>query len=394
MKTLKKHIIIAIIICTLSITIYTIFQFISTKILFEVGDIIESLFGFTSRIDVDDVRSYIITLSSGIFISTIVALIFYLNEYRMNKEKAIRRIIDINQEICQKYSKLTYIAYTFDTELGKLAISYYLEFYHNKLTEYIKSVGESYIKQLPKKNKRVLKNQIKNNFDYEAKYEKQNKLKEYLHEHPEELIVGHGDNEHIITVEQKLSDIVKELDYKLELMLKIYQELMEIDLNELLELEQEASQFLSLNRKQMREVKEAYDDVSNWTDLLDYKNPAKTIYSIHSRSIKKIRSAYNYYDISECKEYNKIDIINFVLHLQKSYISKTYFKFLDTDLEYNHFLYIQNSLNQILRLKLKGNLTVIDKNNFLLVKNQFEDGYRTHIIFTDSKELYGDIYKE
>ncbi|MBP3798050.1 MAG: hypothetical protein J6I46_09800 [Ruminococcus sp.] len=312
----------------------------------------------------------------------------------MNKEKAIRRIIDINQEICQKYSKLTYIAYTFDTELGKLAISYYLEFYHNKLTEYIKSVGESYIKQLPKKNKRVLKNQIKNNFDYEAKYEKQNKLKEYLHEHPEELIVGHGDNEHIITVEQKLSDIVKELDYKLELMLKIYQELMEIDLNELLELEQEASQFLSLNRKQMREVKEAYDDVSNWTDLLDYKNPAKTIYSIHSRSIKKIRSAYNYYDISECKEYNKIDIINFVLHLQKSYISKTYFKFLDTDLEYNHFLYIQNSLNQILRLKLKGNLTVIDKNNFLLVKNQFEDGYRTHIIFTDSKELYGDIYKE
>lgn len=394
MKTLKKHIIIAIIICTLSITIYTIFQFISTKILLEVGDIIESLFGFTSRIDVDDVRSYIITLSSGIFISTIVALIFYLNEYRMNKEKAIRRIIDINQEICQKYSKLTYIAYTFDTELGKLAISYYLEFYHNKLTEYIKSVGESYIKQLPKKNKRVLKNQIKNNFDYEAKYEKQNKLKEYLHEHPEELIVGHGDNEHIITVEQKLSDIVKELDYKLELMLKIYQELMEIDLNELLELEQEASQFLSLNRKQMREVKEAYDDVSNWTDLLDYKNPAKTIYSIHSRSIKKIRSAYNYYDISECKEYNKIDIINFVLHLQKSYISKTYFKFLDTDLEYNHFLYIQNSLNQILRLKLKGNLTVIDKNNFLLVKNQFEDGYRTHIIFTDSKELYGDIYKE
>lgn len=394
MKTLKKHIIIAIIICTLSITIYTIFQFISTKILLEVGDIIESLFGFTSRIDVDDVRSYIITLSSGIFISTIVALIFYLNEYRMNKEKAIRRIIDINQEICQKYSKLTYIAYTFDTELGKLAISYYLEFYHNKLTEYIKSVGESYIKQLPKKNKRVLKNQIKNNFDYEAKYEKQNKLKEYLHEHPEELIVGHGDNEHIITVEQKLSDIVKELDYKLELMLKIYQELMEIDLNELLELEQEASQFLSLNRKQMREVKEAYDDVSNWTDLLDYKNPAKTIYSIHSRSIKKIRSAYNYYDISECKEYNKIDIINFVLHLQKSYISKTYFKFLDTDLEYNHFLYIQNLLNQILRLKLKGNLTVIDKNNFLLVKNQFEDGYRTHIIFTDSKELYGDIYKE
>ena len=393
MKTIKNHIIIATIVCIISISIYTIFQFISLDRLLEIGNNLESILGIKTEVSVDNIRTYVITLTSGIFISTIVALIFYLNEYRVKKENAINKFITINQEICKKYSDLTYIAYTYDTELGKLAINYYLEYYDNKFTEYIKGIGEDFIKQQPKSVKRVLKTQMKNNSAYELKYEKQNLLKQYLKEHPDTLVVGHGDNEHSITPEQKLSDIVKELDYKLDLLLKTYQELMNINLNELFELEQEISQFFSLNRKQICEIQKEYDDVIKQIDLTDYKFTAKKICSIHYKSIAKIKSAYSYFDISECTEYEKKCIIDFVLFLQRFYISNTYIEFLNSNLEYNNFLFIQNSLKQVLKCKKNGFLIVIDKNQFIFTRNEFEDGYRTHIIFTNPKELYGDIYK-
>lgn len=56
-------------------------------------------------------------------------------------------------------------------------------------------------------------------------------------------------------------------------------------------------------------------------------------------------------------------------------------------------MYIQNALNQVLKCKKNGYLTVIDKNQFIFTRNEFEDGYRTHVIFTNPEELYGDIYK-
>lgn len=393
MKTIKNHIIIATIICIISISIYTIFQFISLDRLLEIGNNLESILGIKTEFSVDNVRAYIITLTSGIFISTIVALIFYLNEFRDKKENAINRFITINQDICKKYSELTYIAYTYDTELGKLAINYYLEYYDNKYTEYIKKIGEEYISQQPKSVKRVLKTEMKNNSAYALKYEKQNLLLNYLKEHPNTLAVGHGDNEHSITPKQKLSDIVNELDYKLDLMLKTYQDLMNINLNELLELEQEVSHFFSLNRKQICVIQKTYDDVIKQIGLLDYKLTAKKIYSIHHKSIEKIKSAYSYFDISECAEYEKKCIIDFVLFLQPFFISNTYIQFLNSNLEYNNFMYIQNALNQVLKCKKNGYLTVIDKNQFIFTRNEFEDGYRTHVIFTNPEELYGDIYK-
>lgn len=82
-----------------------------------------------------------------------------------------------------------------------------------------------------------------------------------------------------------------------------------------------------------------------------------------------------------------------MLFLQPFFISNTYIQFLNSNLEYNNFMYIQNALNQVLKCKKNGYLTVIDKNQFIFTRNEFEDGYRTHVIFTNPEELYGDIYK-
>ena len=140
-------------------------------------------------------------------------------------------------------------------------------------------------------------------------------------------------------------------------------------------------------------IKEKYNDLGKALDLVDFNNSANKIYSIHENAINKIKTAYSHFDISECTEFNKKSIIEFVFFLYSTFISVTDDELTNSKYEYNHFLYIQNGLSKIIGFKLYNTLVPIDKRKYIFPRNEFEEGYRSHVIITNMKDLYLDIYK-
>lgn len=69
-----KHVKKALVVIFCMVIIFTIFNFISTDTMLDVANAIEYKLGVYSNIDVEKVRSFFTTISSGILGSAIVAM--------------------------------------------------------------------------------------------------------------------------------------------------------------------------------------------------------------------------------------------------------------------------------------------------------------------------------
>ena len=72
MKNKKQNIQVAIMVCFFSLLIYMTIHFSSEEHLFEVGSQVETFLGISTTIDVTTMQSFITTICSGVFASTLV----------------------------------------------------------------------------------------------------------------------------------------------------------------------------------------------------------------------------------------------------------------------------------------------------------------------------------
>ncbi len=99
MRTLKRNIYVAEIVCTLSLLFFVCIHFSSENKLYEIGTNIENFFHFHTDINVLTMQSFLTSISSGIFASTLVAWVFYKQEFERNKEITFLKILKCNSEI-------------------------------------------------------------------------------------------------------------------------------------------------------------------------------------------------------------------------------------------------------------------------------------------------------
>ena len=75
MRTLKRNIYVAKIVCVFSLLFFVCIHFSSEKGLYEIGTNIEYFFHFHTDINVLVMQSFLTSISSGIFASTLVGAI-------------------------------------------------------------------------------------------------------------------------------------------------------------------------------------------------------------------------------------------------------------------------------------------------------------------------------
>ena len=120
MRTLKRNIYVAEIVCTLSLLFFVCIHFSSENKLYEIGTNIENFFHFHTDINVLTMQSFLTSISSGIFASTLVAGVFYEQEFERNKEITFLKILKCNSEITKLYANIPYIEYLGNTKFEQL----------------------------------------------------------------------------------------------------------------------------------------------------------------------------------------------------------------------------------------------------------------------------------
>lgn len=180
MRTLKRNIYVAKIVCVFSLLFFVCIHFSSEKGLYEIGTNIEYFFHFHTDINVLVMQSFLTSISSGIFASTLVAGVFYKQEFERNKEIVLSKILKCNSEITKLYANIPYIEYLGNTEFEKLARYYYYEYYDNLCYEEALKAGEEYIKKLPKSAKRTLKIEYNQIAEKAISHKAEEQLKDFL----------------------------------------------------------------------------------------------------------------------------------------------------------------------------------------------------------------------
>lgn len=234
MRTLKRNIYVAEIVCILSLLFFAGIHFSSENRLYEIGTNIEPFFHFHTDINVLTMQSFLTAISSGIFASTIVAWVFYKQEFERNKETVLSKILKCNSEITKLYANIPYIEYLGNTDFEKLARYYYYEYYDNLCYEEALKAGEEYIKKLPKSVKRTLKIEYNQMAEKAISHKAEKQLKDFLSKYKNN-IEAFSDKEDL-TIQDILDGIVKTLDYKIEKATIAYNEILQYDMTELKEL--------------------------------------------------------------------------------------------------------------------------------------------------------------
>jgi len=300
-----KHVKKALGVIFCMIIIFTIFNFISTDTMIDVGNSIEYKLGVHSNIDVEKVRSFITTISSGIIGSAIVAMLFYINEYNSEKKEKILKIIRENNKIQKIYRKIPYLQH--EGDYYKLEQLYYCEYLDNKWKRGFNEAIDKFVHTVPKKMKREIIEHNKKIREIESSKHR-NELKEVLDNHPE--IRKRRFSDDVIEVEQRLKDIIVKYDMYIDKMVDSIETLKRYDFGELrLCVEEYECVFnFDINKKrkilkcfnsEIKEVKRIYPYALK--EKVSSEIIANRIYSIHKRLLEKIDvHMQNIEDINKC----------------------------------------------------------------------------------------------
>ncbi len=231
MRKLKRNIDVAYIVCINSLLFFSYIHFLSENRLYEIGTNIENFFHFHTDINVLTMQSFLTAISSGIFASTLVALVFYKQEFKRNKEEVFSKILKCNSEITKLYANIPYIEYLGNTDFEKLARCYYYEYYDNLCYEEALKAVEEYIKKSTKSVKRAPKIEYKQMDKKAISHKSEKQLKDFL-SNCKNNIEAFSDKGNY-KIQDILDGIVNTLDYKIEKASIVYNKILKYDMTEL-----------------------------------------------------------------------------------------------------------------------------------------------------------------
>lgn len=432
MRIKKRNIQVAIDICIISFLIYLFVHFSSEETLLEIGNKIEGSFGWCSNIQVTTMQSFITTIMSGIFASTLVALFFYVQEYQREKEVQLTKLIKMNKDICKSYREIPYIGYNSENDFDKLARKYYLEYYDNILIEEISKSNNELLKKIPKAMRRELRQKV-NEYISKQSNNAERKLISYIKNNP--CILNTRIKGVDLTIEEKLQDIIKELDYKLDKAIKAYKTILSIDLTEMEDMLEDIDTFWGYGRKKRNFIKKKIGDetiypflylstqdifsaqlrnMKNQKYLYDkvvvlhmvkeqYKcsteNTAQRICDIQRRGQTYIEKTFEFFDMEELKKYNKAQLLSGLLTLQQVFLDTDKRKICigqnnnDITYAYNKFVYYMTNLDNILLLDLTERLKFSQTEDFVIGLDRFEGGGRICVKHYRGEEINPNIYR-
>ena len=242
MRILKGNILIAETVCATSFLFFVCISFLPKNLLYEIGVDFENIFHIHTKINILTMQSFLITISSGIFTSTLVAWFFYKQEFQRNKEIVLSKILKCNSKITKLYANIPYIEYLGDTEFEKLARDYYYEYYSNRCCVESLKEGKACIDKLLKLNGTELDTEYNKMLESAISHKAENQLRKFLLKH-----------ENNAEVQDRLDSIIRTLDYKIEKATIAYNKILQYDITELKELVKDvcASNKISCRKKDL-----------------------------------------------------------------------------------------------------------------------------------------------
>lgn len=430
MRTLKRNIYVAEIVCILSLLFFICIHFSSENRLYEIGTSIESFFHFHTDINVLTMQSFLTAISSGIFASTLVAWVFYKQEFKRDKEIVISKILKCNSEITKLYANIPYIEYLGNTDFERLARCYYYEYYDNLFYEEALKAGEEYIKKLPKSAKRKLKIEYNQMAEKALSHKAEKRLKDFLSKYKNN-IEAFSDKEDY-TIQDILDGIVNTLDYKIEKASIAYNEILEYDMVELEKLVEDVCiekkighrrkrfilermkdydlifpafdiSLLDIVKKQMeclKGKKPLYDRIIMLycvyqDNIVSIENITKRLLTLHKRAQKHIKTKFDMDNFEQLKKYNKKEMLQTFMWLQNVFIDNTQITFIDKEMNiaYNKFNYYVVNLSRLLLLEITDRYEFVEKARFVIKNDRFEGNSHVYSKYFNGKDVNPDIYR-
>ncbi|NMA84560.1 MAG: hypothetical protein GX962_11965 [Epulopiscium sp.] len=389
--------------------IFTIFNFVSTSTLLYLGNLIECKLGIYSNIDVEKVRSFITTISSGILGSVIVAVVFYINEYNSKKRENIHSIIRESNKLQKLYMAFPYIPKK--GQYYELERQYYFEYLENKRKEEFNNTLDRFQHAAPKDMKREIREQnekIKETNSYE--YEK--KLGELLLEYPQLRKSRFDDN--VIDVEQKLKDIIIQYDIYIDKMMENIECLINSNLEELeLYIDEYVCVFNFSKKKKHNILNHFKPEIVEANRIYPYDSNeqissvtiANRLYTIHTRFIKKIIAhLQKIEDISKCADRKEALILFLwlqddiygtdvkvipIIDSNEEVISET-----KIDYVYNKLNMCIDNLQSILFGEISNKYNYYPQEYFVRKGESVEYGHMIKMVEMAGDVAYGDIYRK
>lgn len=430
MRTLKRNIYVAEIVCTLTLLFFVGIHFSSENRLYEIGTNIENLFHFHTDINVLTMQSFLTSISSGIFASTLVAWVFYKQEFERNKEIAFLKILKCNSEITKLYANIPYIEYLGDTEFEQLARSYYYEYYNNLCYGEALKAGEEYIKKLPKSAKRVLKIEYNQTAEKAISHKAEKQLEDFLSNYKNNI--EDFSNKKDFIIQDILDGIIKTLDYKIEKVSIAYNEILQYDLTELKKLVDDVCMTNKINHRRKRFILKRMKDYKlifpgfniSLLDILkkqmeclkkkeplcekvvllyglyqdnivSMKNITERLLTLHERAQRHIKTRFEMDNFEQLKKYNKKEMLQTFMWLQRVFIDNTKIKVIDKEMNvvYNKFNYYVVNLGALLLLEITDRYEFAKKESFLIKNDRFEGNSHIFSKTFNGEDANPDIYR-
>ena len=430
MRKLKGNIYVAELVCILSLLFFIYIHFLSENRLYEIGTNIENFFNFHTDINVLTMQSFLTAISSGIFASTLVAWIFYKQEFKRNKEMVISKILKCNSEITKLYANIPYIEYSGDTDFDKLAICYYYEYYDNLYHEEALKAVEECIKKLPKSAKRELKIEYNQMAEKAISHKAEKQLKDFL-SNCKNNIETFSDKEDY-TIQDVLDGIVNTLDYKIEKASIAYNKILEYDMTELETLVEDVCMenktshgrkrfilermkdydliFPTFNISLLDIVKKQMEYLMGKTLLHDkvimlyiiYKenivsieNIAARLLTLHKRGQTHIETKFDMANFEQLKKYNKKEMLQTFMWLQRVFIDYTKIMFIDREMDivYNKFNYYVVNLGGLLLFEITDRYEFAEKGLFVIKNDRFKGNSHVFTKHFNGRDINSNIYR-
>lgn len=422
MRTLKRNIYVAEIVCILSLLFFICIHFLPENTLYEIGTNIEKFFHFHTDINVLTMQSFLTAISSGIFASTLVAWVFYKQEFERNKEIVLSKILKCNSEITKLYANIPYIEYLGNTDFEKLARCYYYEYYDNLCYEEALKAGEEYIKKLPKSAKRTLKLEYNQIAEKVISHKAENQLKDFLSKYK--------NNIEAFTIQDILDGIVKTLDYKIEKVTIAYNEILQYDMTELKELVEDVCMANKISHRRKRFIlkrmkdydlifpvfdislfdivkkqmkclkgkKPLYDKVimlflEYQDNIVSIENIAERLLTLHERAQTHIKTKFDMDNFEQLKKYDKKEMLQTFMWLQSVFIDNTKVMIVDKEMNiaYNKFNYCVVNLGRLLLFEITDRYEFEEKALFVIRNDRFEGNSHVFSKYFNGEDVNPDI---
>ncbi len=386
----RKHLLCGLAICITCLVVYIVFSIWGENILISIGNQIEKVTG-PSAVMPSVPLEIIKTLTSGIFISTIVAMVFYNQEYLKLHEENIKQVIASSQKLADLYAQIPYLMDP--DEDNSLIIGFFKERSRNNVIEERLELFDSITSKYRSEIEAEPDENAKNLIEQDISASRQKIEKEIVHEQENkyrESLIKNGVNPDIVDIQ--LEKCFSLLDEKVEKCRDIYMQILDYDMEELKSLCNGLDPFLEI--KKPAEI----DEETVWNDLGSSNNMsanmvAKRLFSMYERGKLVIRAPFGMdgHDIDTCA---KEDLIVPVLFIQKHFLFKENMRLVLNDpntvtpICYSKFNYTIAALHELLSFCTYRRKRKLSKFQFA----KTNPNYRSFTLSSEDTEIIKNIY--